>query len=85
MAPHMVAYHLSDTAGDRDSHLAPGHGRVDWTKVFRRAAEIGYAGYMCIETPPFAPAPNGSYSVAAWRQMVEDSDRLVAAALAGAS
>ena len=83
MAPHMAAYHLADNAGDRDSHLAPGHGRVDWTRVFRRAAEIGFQGCMCIETPPFAPGPNGSYGTAAWREMVVDTDRLVEAALGG--
>lgn len=84
MAPSLVAYHLADNAGDRDSHLAPGHGGVDWTGVFRRAAEIGFTGCMCIETPPFAPAPNGCYGTAAWRRMVEDTDRLVDAALGGA-
>ena len=85
LAPHLVAYHLSDNAGDRDSHLAPGHGRVDWTRVFRRAAKIGYAGCMCIETPPFAAGANGTYSVAAWRQLVQDTDRLATAALEGVS
>ena len=83
MAPHLVAYHLADNAGDRDSHLAPGHGRVDWTQVFRRAAEIGFQGCMCIETPPFAPGPNGTYRTAAWREMVEDTDRLALEALRG--
>lgn len=81
MAPRMAAYHLADNAGDRDSHLAPGHGRVDWNTVFRRAAEIGYAGCMCIETAPFAHAPNGVYPVEAWRQMVEDTDALAQRAL----
>lgn len=83
MAPHMIAYHLADNAGDRDSHLAPGHGLVDWNKVFQGAARIGYSGCMCIETPPFAPGPNESYSIEAWRKMVEDTDRLVEAALGG--
>lgn len=81
MAPHMVAYHLADNAGDRDSHLAPGHGRVDWNRVFQRAAEIGYAGCMCIETPPFADGVNGAYSPEAWKQMVDDTEALVEQAL----
>lgn len=85
MAPHMVAYHLADNAGDRDSHLAPGHGLVDWDKVFRRAAQIGYSGCMCIETPPFAHGSKGTYSTAAWKQMVDEADALVAAALGSAS
>lgn len=81
MAPYMAAYHLADNAGDRDSHLAPGHGLVDWNTVFRRAAEIGFSGCMCIETPPFAAAANGTYTVEAWKQMVDDTDTLVAQAL----
>ena len=76
MGDRMVAYHLADNAGDRDSHLAPGHGRVDWATVFRKAAERGYDGTMCIETPPFAAGPN--YSVEAWKAMVDDTAKLAA-------
>ena len=79
MAPRMVAFHLADNAGDRDSHLAPGHGLVDWTAVFRRTAEIGFSGTMCIETPPFAHGPD--YSVESWQGMVSDMDSLVEKAL----
>ncbi len=81
MAPHMVAFHMSDTAGDRDSHLAPGRGLVDWNRVFRRAAEMGYGHSMCIETPPFAHGPD--YSPQAWKQMVEEADALVEEAVKG--
>lgn len=81
MAPHLKAFHLSDTAGDRDSHLAPGRGLVAWDPVFQRAAEMGYNHSMCIETPPFAHGPD--YSLEAWQQMVEDAESLVERALAG--
>ena len=82
MAPRMVAYHLADNAGDRDSHLAPGHGAVDWTTVFRRASEIEYSGCMCIETPPFAHTPNGDFQPDDWKQLVDDTAKLANAALA---
>lgn len=78
MAPHMAAYHLADNAGDRDSHLAPGRGLVDWATVFKRAAGIGYAHPMCIETAPFAHGPD--YSLESWEEMVRDADALVTAA-----
>ncbi|MCK4515838.1 MAG: sugar phosphate isomerase/epimerase [Spirochaetaceae bacterium] len=77
MGSKLVAYHLADNAGDRDSHLAPGHGRVDWSTVFRKATEANYSGAMCIETPPFSAGPN--YSVEAWKGMVEDCRRLAEA------
>ena len=83
MAPHLVAFHLADNAGDRDSHLAPGHGRVDFGPAFRLAAGKGYPFSMCIETPPFAQGP--AYSLDAWKQMVEDTQALADTALADAA
>ncbi len=83
MGPRLVAFHLADNAGDRDSHLAPGHGLVDWGRVFRQAAELGFAQSMCIETPPFAPGPD--YSDAAWGQMVAEAEVLAEKALAAKS
>lgn len=80
MAPHLVAFHLSDNAGDRDSHLAPGHGRVDFDPVFQKAAEIGFSRPMCIETAPFAHGP--PYAPDAWKQMVDDTNDLAKNSLA---
>ncbi|NKB70437.1 MAG: TIM barrel protein [Candidatus Latescibacteria bacterium] len=79
MAPHIVAFHLADNAGDRDSHLAPGRGLVNWDTVFQRTVQSGYAQSMCIETPPFAPGPD--YSQDDWRALVQDTGALVAKAL----
>ena len=76
MSAKVVAFHLSDNAGDRDSHLAPGHGLVDWGKVFRLAARTGFDGIMCIETAPFAPGPVPTSE--SYRKMVQDTDALVA-------
>jgi sugar phosphate isomerase/epimerase len=79
MAPHLVAFHLADNAGDRDSHLAPGHGSVNWHPVFRKAADIQFSRPMTIETPPFAPGP--IYSPDAWKQMVMDTNAIAESAL----
>lgn len=79
MAPHLVAFHLSDNAGDRDSHLAPGHGRVDFLPVFRQAVEIGFSRPMCIETAPFAHGP--PYAPDDYKEMVDDTNALAANAL----
>jgi len=75
LMPWTTAFHLADNAGDRDSHLAPGRGNVPWGAVFQAAAEAGFSGSMCIETPPFAAGPN--YSMEAWIGLREDMDRLV--------
>ena len=79
MGSRLKAYHLADNAGDRDSHLAPGHGRVAWETVFHLAAEHGYSGTMCIETPPWAQGPE--YELGAWKALVKDTDGLVDRAL----
>ena len=79
MGDRVAAWHLADNAGDRDSHLAPGHGEVDWDGVFRFAARIGFSAPMTMETPPWGPGPD--YPVEAWRRSVADLDALVARAL----
>lgn len=81
MGPRMVAFHLADNAGDRDSHLAPGHGRVDWRRFFRHAAHLDYGRTMCIETQPFDFGPD--YTDSAWKEMVADTDALAESALKG--
>ncbi len=81
MGAQMVAFHLADNAGDRDSHLAPGHGRVNWRRFFRHAAHIGYSRTMCIETQPFDFGPD--YTDSAWKKMVADTDALAESALKG--
>jgi len=79
MASHLVAFHLADNAGDRDAHLAPGHGLVDWDPVFRKAAKIQFSRPMCIETPPFAPGPD--YAPDAWKQMIIDTNAMAESGL----
>lgn len=81
MGADLVAFHLQDTPGDRDAHLAPGHGRVDWVTVFRGMAGLGYRGTACLEAVPFDFGPD--FTAAAWRRMVEDTARLAAGALSG--
>ena len=79
MAPRLVAFHLTDNAGDRDSHLAPGHGLVDWDPVFRKGAEIEFSRPMTIETAPFASGPD--YAPDAWKQMIGDTNAMAEDAL----
>ncbi len=76
MGNHLIHYHLADNAGDRDSHLAPGHGRVDWPLIFGSMAKRGYTGTACIETPPFDFGPD--YTRDAWRDLVTETQDLVA-------
>ena len=81
MAPMLAAFHLADNAGDRDSHLAPGRGLVDWDAIFAGMAAIGYAHPACIETPPFAHRRDGSFSRDAWKKLVAETQALADHAL----
>ena len=83
MESALVALHLSDSAGDRDMHIAPGRGLVNWERLFRAAARIGFSRAMCIETAPFAHAVNTIFPVEAWRELLQGTARLAAAAVDG--
>ncbi len=74
MSPSLKAFHLQDNAGDRDSHLAPGLGLVDWENVFCKIKEISFSGYAAIEAPPFAPGPD--YDIAAWNGLLRETEEL---------
>ncbi len=82
MSQHLVAFHLQDNAGDRDSHLAPGHGLVDWNTIFRSMFKIQYAYSACIEAPPFSYGPNYTHSIDSWKKLIEETDSLVRKSIA---
>ncbi|MBQ6673832.1 MAG: sugar phosphate isomerase/epimerase, partial [Spirochaetia bacterium] len=72
---HLIAFHLADNGGDRDSHLQPGHGNFPWGNFFKALAKRGFTGNVCVETPPFAIGPN--YSTEAWCKMFRELNELV--------
>ena len=71
---HLIAFHLADNGGDRDSHLAPGHGNFFWKEFFTELEKINFKNTLCIEAPPFAFGPD--YSVSAWKKMIDDTKKL---------
>lgn len=79
MGGDLCAFHLQDNPGDRDTHLAPGHGRVNWDEVFHAMAKLNYEGIACIEAVPFDFGPD--YSADAWKRTVDDVKNLAMKAL----
>lgn len=77
MAPALVAFHLADNAGDRDSHLAPGKGNINWHRLFRDVMALGFSRTICIEAPPFVAMTLKGYSMKAWFQLVHNTETLV--------
>jgi len=41
--------HLDDNHGERDEHLAPGLGSIDWDHIARVCREAGFGGPFCAE------------------------------------
>lgn len=50
--------HIADNHGQRDEHLPPFYGHVDWFKMMRVLKEIGYEGNFTYEVQAFSnPLP----------------------------
>ncbi|MCQ2603552.1 MAG: sugar phosphate isomerase/epimerase [Spirochaetia bacterium] len=80
MKDHLIAFHLADNGGDRDSHLQPGKGNYFWKEFFTELNKEGFTGNVCVETPPFAFGPD--YSKEAWVKMFAELNELVNKSLA---
>ena len=46
---HLITLHLHDNHGERDEHLLPGRGTVDWNGVVGALNEIDYPGVFMYE------------------------------------
>jgi sugar phosphate isomerase/epimerase len=51
--PCLRLVHASDNYGNRDDHLPPGDGIIDWRPVLRQLVEIGYSGTLIVEIADF--------------------------------
>jgi len=76
MKKYLVAFHLQDNSGDRDLHLAPGHGLINWKSVFRRMAKIRFSHPACVEALPFGPATYYKYSKEVWKNFFKEVEAL---------
>ena len=48
-APYILTTHLHDTKGDKDNHLLPFFGKIDWEAVMSSFRVIGYQGPHILE------------------------------------
>jgi len=76
MKKYLVAFHIQDNSGDRDLHLAPGYGLINWKSVFRRMAKVRFSHPACVETPPFGPATYYKYSKELWKNFFKELEVL---------
>jgi sugar phosphate isomerase/epimerase len=74
MRGKLIALHLQDTPGDRDIHIAPGHGNVDFAGIAERLRRDGVEEVLCIETAPFAA--ERPYTAEAFSRLVSETREL---------
>jgi len=53
---HLYTLHLQDNWGERDDHLPPGAGKIDWCDVGEALAEVKYDGVLLEELTDAPPA-----------------------------
>lgn len=78
---HIVALHIQDNPGDRDLHIQPGKGHVNWHLFFNKIFPANFSFPFTIEALPFARADCYKYSPDAWKNMIEQVNILVSKSL----
>lgn len=49
LSGHLHLVHVNDNRGDRDDHLAPGEGHIDWPWVLRELQRHQFSGTLILE------------------------------------
>lgn len=49
LSSHLKMAHVNDNHGDRDEHLAPGQGSIDWPRVIRELRWVRFQGVLVLE------------------------------------
>lgn len=49
LSGHLRMLHVNDNMGDRDTHLSPGEGAIDWISLFRQLEEWKFQGPLILE------------------------------------
>lgn len=55
------AFHIHDSFPDRDLHLLPYFGTINWEDFKQALIDINYSGGLCLETAPPYKLPNDIY------------------------
>lgn len=55
MGHRLATTHLQDNFGERDDHLPPGKGTIDWAEVWKALREVEYSGTLMVEISDCPP------------------------------
>ncbi len=74
---NISAFHIQDNSGDRDLHIVPGKGLINWKEFLSKLSEMEIKFPLTIEAVPFAPAHLFKYPDEAWKNMFDDLRNIV--------
>jgi sugar phosphate isomerase/epimerase len=57
LSGHLRMLHVNDNLGDRDSHLSPGEGAIDWISLIRQLREWSFHGPLILELADSGESP----------------------------
>ena len=57
LSGHLRMLHVNDNLGDRDAHLSPGEGAIDWTSLFRQLQKWNFHGPLILELADSGESP----------------------------
>jgi sugar phosphate isomerase/epimerase len=74
MTGRIISVHLQDNHGQKDEHLLPGSGTIDWPAVLAALHRSNYTGVLMCEgaDPGKAPAANARTFVERMRELGKD-------------
>lgn len=62
LAGQIRVLHVHDNGGEKDEHLYPGRGIIDWQGFAKALKHIGFEGVLSLETAPADGLPAQEYS-----------------------
>jgi sugar phosphate isomerase/epimerase len=65
LSGHLWMVHASDNYGERDDHLPPGRGRIDWSALVEQLTRLRFSGGIILE---IAASPSGYVDLEAARE-----------------
>jgi sugar phosphate isomerase/epimerase len=60
-APRLIHVHASDNHGEKDDHLVPGHGSIDWEEVLAELCAIDFRGPFTVELRDYTRGEDPPY------------------------
>lgn len=58
-SPRLYHAHIHDNSGEKDEHLPPGRGSINWQGVFKQFREMDYRGWLVAENHSLEEALEG--------------------------